>query len=98
VASRSREGVVPLCAALLRLHLEYCVQFWAPHFKEDRDLLDKVQWRATKMIKSLEYLPYEERLRDLGLFIILSGDLTSVYLKDGSQMDGTRFFSVVPSD
>ena len=57
--------VVPLCSALLRLHLEYCVQFWAPHFKEDRDLLDKVQWRATKMIKSLEYLPYEKRLRDL---------------------------------
>ena len=63
VASRGRGVTVPLYSALVRPYLEYCILVWGHQYRKYVKLLGKVQ-RAMKMIRKLEHLPYEDKLRE----------------------------------
>ena len=79
--------------------MENCVQVWRPEYKKDRELLERVQRRDTNMIRGLEHFPYEDRLRELGIFSLekrrLQGDLNALafqYLKGAYKQEGSQLF------
>ncbi|KAM9643769.1 uncharacterized protein ACIBXB_012437 [Morphnus guianensis] len=99
VTSRSREVILPLYSTLMRPHMVYYLQLWGPLYNKGMDLLEQVQRRGTKMIRGMEHLSYEERLRELRLSSLekrrLQGDLIAAfqYIKGAYKKDEERLFS-----
>ena len=63
----SKKSFKSLYVALVRPHLEYAIAAWCPHTKKAINILEKVQIRATKLVKSIKELSYEKRLEILEL-------------------------------
>lgn len=61
------EVFLPLYKSFIRPHLEYATSVWNPSLKKDIVNIENVQRRATRVVKGLKNLTYEERLRHLGL-------------------------------
>ncbi len=63
ITYKGKSLIVPLYKAIVKPHLEYCIQAWSPYLRKDIDMLEKIQRRATKLIPGLRDLRYEERLK-----------------------------------
>ena len=98
----SKETFIFLYTTYVRPHLEYCAPIWSPYLVRDILVLEKVQRRATKLVKGYEKFSYEQRLKSLGIYTLFCrhqcGDLIEVFkiLNGYYNINPVQFFT--PSD
>ena len=98
-----KESLKTIYCSYIRSHLEYCIHAWSPYYRKDIQTLEKVQQRATKLVRRLKNLPYEERLRKLKLYPLeqrrLRGDLIETFkiLSGKERIDPAIFFRAASS-
>ena len=100
ITYKGKNLIVPLNKAIVRPHLEYCIQAWSPYLRKDIDMLEKIQRRATKLIPGLRDLRHEERLTECGLTTLetrrLRGDQIEVFkiLNGYENSDSNIFYEI----
>ena len=78
ITYKEKSLIVPLYKAIVRHHLEYCIQERSPYLRKDIDMLEQIQRRATKLIPGLRDLSYEERLKECGLTTLATRRLRGI--------------------
>jgi len=80
---KSTEVMLRLYKSIVRPHLEYCTAAWSPHYIKDKELIEKIQHRFTRMMPNIREQPYLERLRRLNLWTLeerrIRANLIEVY-------------------
>eukprot|EP00794_Sanderia_malayensis_P008776 gene8776-9714_t len=95
-----KDSFVILYNSYVRPHMEYCVQAWSPYYVKDIDCLEKIQRRATKLVKHIRKWTYEQRLSYLGLYSLKCrrerGDLIETFkiLNDFEGINSGQFFKL----
>ena len=83
IVYKSGNILLNLYKSLVRPHLEYCTVAWSPHYFKDKELLERVHKRFTRMIPELKQLAYADRLDILKLWTLeerrVCADLIEVY-------------------
>ena len=78
-----KKMMMKLYKSLIRPVIEYGNSVWGPGFKGDEEKVEKIQRRVTKMIRSLKHVPYQARLRQLGLpslkYRRIRGDMITIF-------------------
>lgn len=100
IVNRDKSIMLNLYKTLVRPKLEYCIQAWSPYWQKDKDVLERVQRRATRMINNCKGLSYEERLKKCGLTTLdkrrTRGDLIQAFkiITGKDEIDSSIFFKL----
>ena len=103
ISCRQPNVFITLYKAIVRPHLEFCVQAWSPYYNKDITCLERVQRLATRMTAGQRGRTYEERLADLNLFSLtrrrMRGDLIETFkiVKGLSGLKFDELFEFSPS-
>ncbi len=71
----STTAFIPLYCAIVRPRLESAMEANAPKLRADINQLERVQRLATRLVRGLRHMPYEERLRQFNHLLLECGRL-----------------------